>query len=97
MIAELAEALAQGRPLRLESLVKTQHHRAVSRKLYLDLEVAPGGADRWQGIVAQARAILGQTPTHVIQTRTGAHVLVRTQQLDQLVKQTFYRQLQQLR
>ena len=96
-IAELAEALAQGRPIRLESLVKTQLHRAVSRKIYLDLDVDPAGADQWQGIVAKARAILGQTPTHVIQTRTGAHVLVRTQQLDRLVKQTFYRQLQELR
>jgi hypothetical protein len=97
MITELAEALAQGRPLRLESRVKTQLHRAVSRKVYLDLDVDPAGADHWQGIVAKARAILGQTPAHVIRTRSGAHVLVRTQELDRAVKQTFYRQLQELR
>jgi hypothetical protein len=96
MIADLAERLAEGRALRLESLMKTQIHRAVSRKVYLDLDVDPAGGDDWQRIVARAQAILGQTPTHVIRTRNGAHVLVRTQQLDKAVKRTFYKQLKEL-
>jgi hypothetical protein len=96
MIAALAKALAQGRPLRLESLVKTQLHRAVGRKIYLDLDVDPAGADDWQAVVAQARLILGQTPAHVVRTRSGAHVLVQTRQLDKAVKRTYYRQLREL-
>jgi hypothetical protein len=97
LIAALAEGLAEGRSLRLESLVKTQLHRAVSRKVYLDLDVDPTGADDWQAVVAQAQAILGETPVHVIRTRGGAHVLVQTGQLDKAVKRTFYQQLQGLR
>jgi hypothetical protein len=96
IIAELAEGLADGRPLRLESLVKTQIHRAVSRKLYLDLDIDPAGGDDWQAVAARAREVLGKTPTHVIQTRGGAHLLVRTQQLDRDVKRTFYKQLREL-
>jgi hypothetical protein len=96
MITELAEGLAEGRPLRLENLLKTQIHRAVSRKVYLDLDVDPAGGDDWQAIVAQARTIVGETPSHVIRTRNGAHVLVQTQQLDPAVKRTFYKQLREL-
>jgi hypothetical protein len=95
-IAELAAGLAQGRPLRLDSLVKTQIHRAVSRKIYLDLDVDPAGTDDWQAVVAKAKTILGETPSHVIRTRSGAHVLVQTQHLDKAVKRTFYKQLQEL-
>jgi hypothetical protein len=96
IISELAEGLADGRPLRLERLVKTQIHRAVSRKLYLDLDIDPAGGDDWQVVAARARAILGQTPFHTIQTRGGAHLLVQTRQLDRAVKRTFYRQLREL-
>ncbi len=95
-VTELVEGLAEGRPLPLDSIVKTQIHRAVSRKVYLDLDVDPAGGDDWQAVVAQARAILGETPTHVVRTRGGAHVLVQVQQLDRAVKRTFYRQLQEL-
>jgi hypothetical protein len=95
-IAELAEGLAEGRPLRLESLVKTQIHRAASRKVYLDLDVDPAGRDDWQAVVASVKAILGETPAHVIRTRNGAHVLVPTRHLDKAVRQTFYKQLQGL-
>ena len=96
IITELAEGLGEGRSFRLESLVKTQIHRSVSRKLYLDLDVDPAGADDWQTVVAKAKTILGETPSHVVRTRGGAHVLVQTQQLDKSVKRTFYKQLQEL-
>jgi hypothetical protein len=96
LIATLAEGLAEGRPLRVGSLVKTHLHRAVGRKLYLDLDVDPAGADDWQAVVAEGQAILGQTPIHVVRTRNGAHVLVRTQHLDKAVKRTFYQRLQEL-
>jgi hypothetical protein len=96
VIAELAKRLAEGQPLRLESLVKTQIHRAISRKLFLDLDVDPAGSDDWQAILARARAILGETPTELVRTRNGAHLLVRTQQLDKKVKRTFYLQLKEL-
>jgi hypothetical protein len=96
LIAALAEGLAEGKPLRLESLVKTQIHRAVSRKIYLDLDVDPADDDDWQAVVDKVRAILGQTPLHVIQTRTGAHVLVPTHQLDPSVKRIFYQRLREL-
>lgn len=96
MIANLAEGLAEGRPLRLESLMKTLVHGSVSRKIYLDLDVDPAGEDDWQLIVTQIKTILGETPTHVVQTCNGAHVLVQTRHLDRVVKRTFYKQLQEL-
>jgi hypothetical protein len=96
MIAELAEGLAEGRPLPLERLVKTQLHRAVSRKVYLDLDIDPAGGDDWQAIAARVREVLGATPAHLIRTRTGAHVLARTGELDPAVKRTFYQRLREL-
>jgi hypothetical protein len=95
-ITELARGLAEGRALRLDSLIKTQLHRAVSRRMYLDVDVDPSGADDWRAVVVHAKAILGNTPSHVIQTRSGAHVLVPTQHLDKAVRRTFYQQLQEL-
>jgi hypothetical protein len=96
MIAEMAQGLAENRALRLDSMVKTQVHRAISRKLYLDLDIDPDGTDDWRTVAAQARAILGDTPTHTIQTRTGAHLLVQTKDMDKSVKRTFFQQLREL-
>lgn len=96
VISRLARGLAEGRTGRLDSLVKTEIHRAVSRKLFLDLDVDPGPGDSWEDAVRQARAILGATPVHVIRTRSGAHLLARTRELDRTVKKAFHQQLRQL-
>ena len=40
--------------------------------------------------------MLGATPVHVIRTRSGAHVLVRTGEVDRAVKATFYARLREL-
>jgi hypothetical protein len=95
-IGRLAQGLAEGQPLRLEALVKTEIHRAVSRKLYLDLDIDPAGGDDWQAVLGQVRAVLGQTPVHVVQTRNGAHVLVPTRRLDRAVKASFYQKLREV-
>jgi hypothetical protein len=96
MIATLAERLRRGQPVRLDSLVKTQIHRCVSRKVYLDVDVDPASGDDLLATVAAVRTILGQTPLHVIRTRSGSHVLVQTKHMDPAVKKTFYKQLQDL-
>jgi hypothetical protein len=95
-ITELVERLVQHRPFHLDSLVKTQIHRAISRKVYLDLDLDPAGGDDVEAVLGRIRAILGATPCHVIRTRSGAHVLVQTQHIDAAVKRTFYRQLKEL-
>src|SRR5262249_32643560 len=61
---ELAEGLAEGRPLPLERLGKTQLHPAVSRKGYLDLDIDPTRGDDWQAVAAPGRGGRGPTPRH---------------------------------
>ena len=94
LVKEIADRLYNGQSIRLERMAKSQLHQAVSRKIFLDLDVDPSGSDDAMGVVHQIRSVLGSTPHQVIKTRTGAHVVVQTKRLDPGVKQTFYRDVQ---
>ena len=91
---EIADRLYDGQRIRLERMAKSQLHKAISRKIFLDLDVDPTGGDDAMEVVHQIRSVLGSTPHQVIKTRTGAHVIVQTKRLDPSIKKTFYRDIQ---
>lgn len=93
-LKELADRLYENQPLRVDETAVSQLHKAAARKLFLDFDVDAGGSDDLSAVVGRVRAALGSTPTTVVETRGGAHVLVRTKEIDGAVKKSFYKDIQ---
>ena len=53
-----------------------------------------GEDDDLDSLIGEVESALGSTPTHVVETRGGAHVVVRTKEIDGAVKKTFYKDIQ---
>ena len=95
-LKELADGLYEGRPVRADVAAVSQLHKSPSRKPFLDFDIDLGDGDDLDAVVAAVQAALGATPTHVVETRGGAHLLVRTREIDPAVKKSFYRDIAEI-
>lgn len=93
-LKELADRIYEGQPLRVDETAVSQLHKAAARKLFLDFDVDVGEDDDLDSLIGEVESALGSTPTHVVETRGGAHVVVRTKEIDGAVKKTFYKDIQ---
>ena len=92
-LKELADRLFEGQPLRVDETAVSQLHKAVARKPYLDFDVDAAKGDDIGAIVSEVQSALVSTPTTVIETRGGAHVVVETKKIDPSIKNSFYREI----
>lgn len=83
-------------PLRLENMVLSEIHKYSTNKVYLDLDCDPDEGDDLGEVLTKIYEIIGNTNSHTIKTRSGAHVLVEKETIDPKIKNTFYKDIQKL-
>lgn len=83
-------------PINLDSLIYSEVHKSIGRKIFLDADIDMDQSEDFQTILGYVKDILKESKTHVVKTHGGAHVLIDTREIDPKVKNTFYKDLQSL-
>jgi hypothetical protein len=92
-VKKLTDLIHNRQRISLVSMVKSEIHRAPSRKIFLDLDIDPEEGDDLDAIIAKVKAILRGSTMYLIKSSTGAHILVKTAEIDPDIKKTFYQEI----
>jgi len=97
MIHKLTDMLANNDEYyKIDGIAKTVIHKNISRKLYLDFDIDVADVDERKEIIGKVCNELGNSEYHVVMTRGGAHVLLLKSTLDPNIKNTFYKNIQEI-
>lgn len=81
----------------LVSLAKTELHRSFGHKRFMDLDVDVPDETECEAVLDKIYNFLGETRTHTVKTRGGAHVLVDKCSLDPTISKTFYKNIESIK
>jgi hypothetical protein len=92
---KLIDLMATGEEFKLLSCVRTELHKASSRKVYLDFDIDIKPPDNLLSVLEHIKNFLGDSGIVTVLTKGGAHVLLELDNICPAIKTTFYKNIQQ--
>jgi hypothetical protein len=97
IVQKITEALLNhNTTMRLENMMLSEIHKYSTNKVWIDLDLDPKGNDDPIKTLETIYTILGDTETITVKTRSGFHVLVKKDSLDNRIKKSFFKDIKTL-
>ena len=95
VVKKIAECLLNpNTPLRLENMMLSEIHKCSTNKVWMDFDVDPAEGDDFEKVIETVHSKLGNSFYVTVKTKSGAHVLLKKSMIDSRVKNTFYKDIQ---